>query len=227
MGHLVLASLTASLTDFIGRNGVYAVFLIMVLDAMLPVGGELVMLYAGALAGGAIAGRHPELFGHAIPHGLEAYLILAAAGTLGYLVGSLIGWAIGHYGGRPLIERHGRWLHLSPHTFARAELWFERRGSQAVLLGRLTPIVRSFISIPAGALQSPLGRYTALTLIGSAIWCFGFALVGWALGSSYDQVHHAFTGLEVVLVVGAVAALAVYLRRRRRPPSWEAPPKST
>src|SRR6201995_4379470 len=133
MGHLVLASITASLTDFIGRNGVYAVFLILVGHHVLPVGSELAMLYAGAVAGGAIAGRHPELFGHALPHGLESYLVLAAAGTLGYLVGSLIGWAIGHYGGRPLIERHGRWLHLSPQNFERAERWFERRGSQAVL----------------------------------------------------------------------------------------------
>src|ERR1700712_1018012 len=218
MSHLVLASVTSSLTDFIGRNGVYAVFVIRALDALLPVGGELTMLYAGALAGGAIAGRHPEIFGDVIPHGFEAFVILAAAGTLGYLAGSLVGWAIGHYGGRPLIERHGRWLHLSPHNFQRAEQWFERRGSQAVLLGRLTPVVRSFISIPAGAFRVPLASYTVLTLIGSAIWCFGFALIGWALGTSYDQVHHAFTGLEVVLVVGAIGALAVFLRRRRMRP---------
>jgi membrane protein DedA with SNARE-associated domain len=225
MSDLVLASITSSLTDFIGRNGVYAVFLIMAVDAMLPVGGELTMLYAGALAGGAIAGRHPEIFGHVIPHGLEAYLILATAGTIGYLVGSLIGWAIGHSGGRPLIERHGRWLHLSPQNFERAERWFQRRGSQAVLLGRLTPVVRSFISIPAGAFQSPLGLYTMLTLVGSAIWCFGFALVGWGLGNSYDKVHHVFTGVEVLLVIGAVATLAVYLRRRHMRP--EADPSGT
>jgi membrane protein DedA with SNARE-associated domain len=225
MGCLVLASITSSLTDYIGRNGVYAVFLIMVFDALLPVGGELTMLYAGALAGGAIAGRHPEIFGHLIPHGVEAFLILATAGTLGYLVGSLVGWAIGHYGGRPLIARHGRWLHLSPNNFDRAERWFERRGAQAVLLGRLTPVVRSFISVAAGVFESPLGRYTVLTLIGSTIWCFGFALVGWALGSSYDQVHHIFSGLEILLVVGATAALAVYLRRRRIRP--EADPSGT
>lgn len=225
MSHLVLASITSSLTDFIGRNGVYAVFVIMALDAVLPVGGELTMLYAGALAGGAIAGRHPEIFGHVIPHGLEAFLVLAAAGTVGYLVGALIGWAIGHYGGRPLLERHGRWLHLNTTNLTRAEQWFERRGEAAVLLGRLTPVVRSFISIPAGAFGVRLGAYTGLTLAGSAIWCFGFALVGWALGSSYDQVHHAFTGLEVLLVLGAVAALAVHLRRRRMRP--EADPGGT
>jgi membrane protein DedA with SNARE-associated domain len=216
MTHLMLASITTTLTEWIGRNGVYAVFLIMAVDAVLPAGGELAMLYAGALAGGAIAGHHPVVFGHVLHHGFEAYMVLALAGTLGYLVGALAGWAIGRWGGRPLIERHGRWLHLNPTNFDRAERWFERRGSAAVFLGRLTPVVRSFISIPAGVFESPLGTYTLLTLGGSAIWCFGFALVGWALGSSYDQVHHAFTGLEVVIVVGAVAALAVLLVRRRR-----------
>jgi membrane protein DedA with SNARE-associated domain len=219
MSHLVLASITSSLTDWIGRNGVYAVFLIMAVDAVFPAAGELTMLYAGALAGGAIAGHQPIVFGHTLHHGFEAYVVLALAGTLGYLAGALAGWAIGRWGGRPLIERHGRWLHLSPDNFARAERWFDRRGSLAVFLGRLTPVVRSFISIPAGAFESPIVPYTLLTLAGSAIWCFGFALVGWALGSSYDQVHHAFTGLEVLLVAGAVVALAVVLRRRRRVPS--------
>lgn len=223
MDHLVLASITTTLTDWIGTHGVYAVFLIMAIDAVLPAGGELTMLYVGALAGGAIADHDPVLFGHTLGQGLEAYIILALAGTVGYLIGALAGWAIGRYGGRPLIERHGRWLHLSPHNFARAEAWFARRGALAVFLGRLTPVVRSFISIPAGAFETPLGPYTTLTLAGSAIWCFAFALLGWGLGSSYDQVHHAFTGLEVVLAAGALAALAVVIRRRRaspaRPPS--------
>jgi membrane protein DedA with SNARE-associated domain len=216
MSHLVLASITTVLTGWVGRHGVYAVFLIMAIDAVFPAAGELTMLYAGALAGGAIAGRHPVVFGHALHHGLEAFIVLALAGTIGYLVGASAGWALGRWGGRPLLERHGRWLHLDTDNLARAEAWFERRGALAVFLGRLTPVVRSFISIPAGVLETPLGAYTALTLAGSAIWCFGFALAGWALGSSYEQVHHAFTGIEVVIVAGAVAAVAVLLLRRRR-----------
>jgi membrane protein DedA with SNARE-associated domain len=217
MHHLVLASVTSSLTDWIGRHGAYAVFVIMAIDAVLPAGGELTMLYAGALAAGAIAGHHPVLLGHTLSPGLESYLVLSLAGTFGYLLGSLIGWAIGRWGGRPLIERHGRWLHLSPENFARAERWFDRHGRAAVFLGRLTPVVRSFISIPAGALESPLGPYTALTLAGSAIWCFAFAGAGWALGSSYDTVHHAFTGVEIALVVLAAAAtVALFVVHRRR-----------
>jgi membrane protein DedA with SNARE-associated domain len=212
----VLASLTAQLTSWIGQHGAYAVFAIMALDALLPVGGELTMLFAGALAAGSIAGAHPVLLGHTMQTGLESYVVLSIAGTVGYLVGSLVGWAIGRWGGHALLERHGRWLHVTPENLDRAERWFDRHGRAAVFLGRLTPVVRSFISIPAGALESPLGAYTALTLAGSAIWCFGFAGAGWALGSSYESVHHAFRYVDVVAVAGVAAALAAVLVLRRR-----------
>jgi membrane protein DedA with SNARE-associated domain len=214
--HLVLASVTSSLTDSIARHGAYAIFLIMAVDAIFPVGGELTMLFAGALAAGAIAGHDPVVFGHTLGSGLEAYLALVLAGTLGYLTGSLVGWAIGRWGGRPLLERHGRWLHLDHGRLERAEAWFDRRGRAAVFLGRLTPLVRSFISIPAGVFETPLGAYTVLTLAGSAIWCLAFAGAGWALGANYDTIHHAFTGVEVLLVLATLAAAAWALVRRRR-----------
>ena len=213
---LVVASLTGQLTSWIGQHGAYAVFAIMALDALLPVGGELTMLFAGALAAGAIAGEQPILFGHQLQTGLESYLVLAISGTLGYLVGSLVGWAIGRWGGRALLERHGRWVHVTPENLERAERWFDLHGRAAVFLGRLTPVVRSFISIPAGTLESPLGPYTLLTLAGSAIWCFGFAAAGWALGSSYESVHHAFRDVDVLAVAAVVATSAVVLVHRRR-----------
>ena len=212
----VLASLTGQLTSWIAHHGAYAVFAIMAVDALLPVGGELTMLFAGALAAGSIAGAHPVLLGHTMQTGLESYVVLSIAGTVGYLVGSLVGWAIGRWGGHALLERHGRWVHVTPENLGRAERWFDRHGRAAVFVGRLTPVVRSFISIPAGALESPLGPYTALTLAGSAIWCFGFAGAGWALGSSYESVHHAFRYVDVVAVAGVAAALAAVLVLRRR-----------
>ena len=213
-----LAAITSQFLHWIANNGVYAVFGLMALDALLPVGGELVMLYAGVVAAGAVTGQHALLFGTALQPGLESYVVLALAGALGYLAGALVGWAIGAYGGRELIERHGRVLHITPDTFDRAERWFERYGSWAVLLGRVTPVVRSFISIPSGVLGSPLGRYTLLTLIGSLIWCFGFAGAGWALGGSWEQFHHAFryadyAAVALVLVLGAAAVMH---RRRAR-----------
>jgi membrane protein DedA with SNARE-associated domain len=207
-----------NVTNWIAHYGVYAVFLLMAADAILPAGSELVMLYAGALAAGAIAAKHATLLGAHLSPGLESYIVLALAGALGYLVGSLVGWAIGARGGRALIERHGRRLHLAPETFARAEAWFMRRGRLAVFLGRLTPVVRSFISIPAGVFRVPLGSYTVLTLAGSLVWCFAFAGVGWALGNAWQSFHHGFRYADyaaVALLVVLVAGAVVRQRRRR------------
>jgi membrane protein DedA with SNARE-associated domain len=203
-------------TSWIAHHGAYAVLAIMAVDALLPVGGELTMLYAGALAAGAIAGQHAVFLGHDLHTGTESYVVLALAGTIGYLIGALVGWAIGRSGGRALLERHGRWLHLSAERLDRAEAWFARYGGWAVFLGRLTPVVRSFISIPAGALETPVGPYTLLTLAGSAIWCFAFAGVGWGLGSSYEHVHHAFRYVDVVIVAAAALALTLAAARGTR-----------
>ena len=211
---MIVASLTSQITCWIADNGAYAVFGLMALDALLPVGGELVMLYAGALGAGAIAGKHATLFGAQLAAGLEGFLVLAVVGAIGYLAGSLVGWTIGARGGRLLVECHGRWLHISPDAFARAERWFERFGLRAVFLGRLTPVVRSFISIPAGVLGSPPGPYTALTLAGSLIWCLGFAGAGWALGHTWSSLHHDFRYADYAVAAGIVL-LVVYLVWRR------------
>jgi membrane protein DedA with SNARE-associated domain len=211
----VLASLTGSVTSFIGNHGVYAVFALMALDAVFPAASELVMVYAGALASGAFASQHVVLFGSTISSHAGAFVTMALAGTVGYVLGSLVGWAIGLYGGRPLAERHGRFFHLGPERLDRAERWFDRWDEWAVLLGRVTPVVRSFVSIPAGIFRMPLGKYTLLTIPGSAVWCFALAGVGWAVGTSYKSFHHAFDYVDVVVVAGAVL-LALYLLLRRR-----------
>jgi membrane protein DedA with SNARE-associated domain len=208
-----MASITAQITDFIAQHGVWAVFGLMAIDALLPVGGELIMLYAGALASGALAAR-VNAFGAA--SGLELYVVLAVAGTLGYLAGSIVGWVLGAKGGHALVERHGRWLHLSPARLRRAERWFDRFGSLAVFLGRLTPLVRSFISIPAGVLGSPFVSYVLLMLAGSAIWCFGFAGAGWALGSSYGDAHNLMRYVDYLAVAAIVVLVGVMIARWRR-----------
>ena len=134
----MLASLTGSVTSAIGNHGLYAVFGLMAIDALFPAASELVMLYAGAVAAGVFSSAHGvSLFGSRIGFGAGAYVALALAGTLGYLVGALVGWGIGRYGGRPLLERHGRWFHLSPVRLDRAEAWFGRWGNLAVFLGRI------------------------------------------------------------------------------------------
>jgi len=212
---VLLASLSSSLTTFIGDHGLYAVFALMLIDSVLPAASELVMLYAGVLASGALAGQDIVLFGHRIDSHFWGYVAIATAGVAGQTVGSIIGWAIGLYGGRPLVERHGRWLHLGPDNLDRAERWFERWGDWAVFLGRMTPVVRSFVSIPAGLARMPLGRFTLYSVLGTIPWCFGIAGAGWALGSSWETFHHDFRYVEVLVAVGILALVVWYLRRRR------------
>lgn len=211
----ITSSITDALTSFIGDHGVYAVFLLMFVDAIFPAFSELVMLYAGALAAGAFAGQDVVVFGREVQTGWESFLVMVLAGTIGYTLGSLFGWWIGDHGGRPLVDRHGRWLHLSLDRMERAERWFGRWGGWAVFLGRITPVVRSFISIPAGVFRHPLGPYTGLTFAGSTLWCLAFAGIGWVVGDNWESFHHTFAYVEYAIVALAVVAAAVMLLRWR------------
>jgi membrane protein DedA with SNARE-associated domain len=172
-------------------------------------------VYGGAIAAGAF-GESISLFGSEIESGWKAYLVIALAGTLGYLVGSIIGWAIGRYGGRPLLEHHGRWLHITPEKLDRAERWFEEWDVWAVFVGRITPVVRSFISIPAGVFEMRFAPYVAWTAVGSAIWSFALAGVGWALGSNYERFHHGFRYADYVIAAGIILLVAYFVWRKIR-----------
>ena len=223
----ILSEFSDAITSVIGDYGLYAVFWLMFIDAVLPAASELVMVYGGALATGAFANQEVTLFGRTVDEGWPAYFAIALAGTIGYTLGSMMGWAIGYYGGRPYLERHGRWLHLSPAKLDRAERWFERYEDWAVFLGRLTPVIRSFVSVPAGVFEARFVRYTLLTLLGSAIWCFLFAGAGFAAGEAWEDFHHAFRYVEYVVAVAIVGGSAWfawrYLKRRRGRVAEESP----
>jgi membrane protein DedA with SNARE-associated domain len=214
----ILSGITDSLTSVVGDYGLYAVFLLMAVDAVLPAASEAVMVYGGAVASGAFAGQSIVLFGWTLETGFPAYLAVALAGTIGYTVGSIGGWWIGVHGGRPFLERHGRWFHLKEANLVKAERWFERWEDRAVFFGRITPVVRSFVSIPAGVFRAPFRRYTALTLLGSAIWCFGLAGIGWALGNQWEEFHRVFKYVDYLIVASIAAGIAyvVWKLYRRR-----------
>jgi membrane protein DedA with SNARE-associated domain len=203
---VAIASLTSSLTKLVGDHGLYAVFGLMALDAVFPAASELIMVYAGALAAGVFA-SHVSLFGSRIPSGFDAYLALALAGTLGYLLGAIVGWAIGYYGDQR--------FRVSERKLAKARRWFDRWDDWAVLIGRVTPVARSFVSIPAGIFRMPFVRYTVLTAIGSAAWCFAFAGAGWGLGRSWERFHHDFRFVDYLFVVAVVVVAAWLLLRWR------------
>ena len=188
----------------------------MAIDAVFPAASEVVMLYAGAVAAGVFPGtHHVSLFGAKVGFGIGAFIVMALAGTLGYFAGAILGWWIGLRGGRPLLESRGRWLHVTPERLDRAEAWFQRWGNFGVLVGRVTPVVRSFVSIPAGIFEMRLAPYALYTVVGSAVWAFAIAGVGYGLGSSYKSFDNGFKYVEYAIVAG-VLVLAAYLIYRLR-----------
>ena len=210
----ILAELTDAITTVVGDYGLYAVFVLMFVDAILPAASEPVMVFGGAVAAGAFASE-VTFFGIDLPDGFWSWFAIGLAGTVGYVLGSILGWWIGYRGGRAFVERHGRWVHVSPEKLERAERSFERWGDWFVAVGRVMPVLRSFVAIPAGVLEMPLRRYTILTIPGSAIWCFGLAGIGWALGANWERFHHAFHYVDyAVLAMILVAAVVLGLRWR-------------
>lgn len=208
-----LASLSGSITHAVGNHGIYAVFGLLVVAAVLPVASELVMLYAGALAGGAFAGVYVHVFGTAVHSHTWGFVAVAIAGTLGNLVGAAIGWWIGDRGGRAVVLRYGRFFHVSEARMARAERWFDRYDDWAVPIGLATPLARSFVAIPAGIVRVPFRKFLALALFGSAAFCFGLGAAGWALGSAYTHAHKALGYVDYVVAAGLVLAVAYLVYR--------------
>jgi membrane protein DedA with SNARE-associated domain len=212
-----VGEITELVTSWIADYGLYAIFVLSVIDAVLPAASELVMVYGGALAAGAFSDERLSLFGTPIESTWSAFLWVALAGTVGYILGSIGGWAIGLYGGRPYLERHGRWLHITPAKLDSAEEWFDRWGNWAVLVSRCLPVIRSFISIPAGIAEMPLGRYTLLTTIGTVPWYFGLAAVGVAVGASWERFHEAWHYADYAIIALIVlAAVGFFWHHRRR-----------
>jgi len=201
-------------TSWLAHYGVVAIVVLMFVDALFPAASELVMVYGGALASGALTHRVDVLGWHG--SGLGAYAAVVIAGVAGYQAGAIVGWWIGIRGGRALLERRGRLLHLPPERLDRAEAWFARFDAWAVLVGRVTPVARSFVSIPAGVFESPFGRYNVLTLAGNAVWCAALAGIGWGLGASWDHFHRDFRYVEYLAVLGIVLALVALVVRLRQ-----------
>jgi membrane protein DedA with SNARE-associated domain len=187
----------------------------MTLAAVFPAASEVTMLYGGALASGAVAG-HVGLFGHHFHQGFSAYLSVVIVGVAANTLGAAGGWLIGVYGGHPLLERYGRYAHITPVRIERAERWFDRFENVAVPLGFATPLVRSFVAIPAGMFEVGFARFILSALTGVTAFCAAIAGIGWAAGASWHAARHDLEYLELAvaaLIVIFVAFLIVRLRR--------------
>ncbi len=218
---LVLASISESLVNiawhFVRDAGLPAVFVLMVAEsACIPIPSEATMLFAGfavADPGQSNAHHHLTLLG------------IVVVGVLGNLVGSWIAYGVGRAGRLELVERHGRWLHIKPSHIAWADRWFARYGAPAILISRILPIIRTFISLPAGVARMPFMRFTLLTLIGCIPWVLALALIGEAVGHDWTSTRKSFEYVDyaiVVLVVIGVVYAVVRRRRGRREPASDA-----
>jgi membrane protein DedA with SNARE-associated domain len=206
---LVLASLTDPLvrlaTNVIDSLGLPGVFGLMVAEsACIPIPSEATMLFAGF---NVSKGEYP----------LWAVVVV---GSVANVVGSWVAYAVGYYGRLELLEKHGRALHIKPSHLAWADRWFQRYGAPAVFFSRMLPVIRTFISLPAGVARMPFWRFTVLTLLGSVPWIFALALIGREVGSKWESWRESLRYVDytvVALVVIGVVYLVVRWRRNRRP----------
>jgi membrane protein DedA with SNARE-associated domain len=206
---LLIASITDRLVEFatnvVGDLGLAGIALLMVPEsACIPIPSEATMLFAGF----SVSRGHYSLF--------AATLVGVAANV----VGSWIAYGLGYYGREGILERHGRKLHIKPRDIERADRWFDRYGSWAVFFSRMLPIVRTFISLPAGAARMPFGRFTLLTFAGCVPWVFMLAFVGKQAGDNWtkwkDNLHYVDYAVLALIVVGAVYLLVRWRRNRGR-----------
>jgi membrane protein DedA with SNARE-associated domain len=195
---------------FLASWGYLAIFVLSLISSFgIPVGAEVAVIFGGVLASGHGGSTH---------HPLDVVLVIVAA-TAAELIGSFAGYLLGRGGGRPLVERLGKYVLLSQRDLDRAEAWFARRGDLAVLFGRFIPLLRSFVSIAAGLGEMAITKFAVFTFIGCAVWCTALALLGDSLGSSYNHVLNDFSDAGYVagaLFVVVVAALIVHRVRQVR-----------
>ncbi len=209
---LVLASISESVVNetahLVRTGGLPMIFALMALgSACIPIPSEVVMLFAGfAVADKVGSGAHHHL----------TMLGIVLAGLLGTLVGSWVAYAVGRGGRLELLERHGGKIHMGPSQIQRADRWFQRYGEPIVLFGRLIPLLRAFVSLPAGIARMPIVRFTVLTLVGSIPWVLGLAIAGHAVGGDWTNVRKGFEYVDYAVLALIVIAFACLIVRRRR-----------
>jgi membrane protein DedA with SNARE-associated domain len=206
---LILASVTDKLADFatnvVGDLGLPGIFLLMVPEsACIPIPSEATMLFAG----------------FNVAEGHYSLLAVTLAGTAGNLVGSWIAYAVGYYGRVDVLEKHGRKLHIKPSHLAWADRWFARHGDATVFFTRLLPVIRTFISLPAGVARMPFWKFSAFTLAGCVPWIFMLTFIGKQVGANWedwkDSLHYVDYAVAALIVVGAAALLVRWRRNRAR-----------
>jgi membrane protein DedA with SNARE-associated domain len=214
-----LASLTDPLVQFatnvVGDLGLLGIFVLMLFEsACIPIPSEATMLFAG----------------FNVSEGEYSLFAVTMVGSFANLVGSWLAYAIGYYGRVDILEKHGRKLHIKPSHLAWADRWFERHGDATVFFTRMLPIIRTFISLPAGVARMPFWRFTVLTFAGCVPWVFMLAFIGQQVGVRWEQwkdsLHYVDYAVAAAIVIGVIYLIVRHRRERMRRPeaATDAPP---
>jgi membrane protein DedA with SNARE-associated domain len=208
-----LADITTSITNVVTslyvQTGLVGILLAMAIESCcIPLPSEVVMPLAGImLVTGKILG------GIALLPGL---IVVALAGAIGCVVGSMVAYGIGYAGGRPLMLKYGRYMLFSQHDADRADAFFQKYGGATTFFSRLLPVVRTYISLPAGIVRMPFGKFVVYTFLGSFPWCLLLAYAGTVIGGNLSKLTPIFHSLDIVILVAVVALVALYIWRHIR-----------
>ncbi len=210
------SSLTTLITDLYILTGLLGIVIAMAIESCcIPLPSEIVMPVAGILVAQATAQRHLPGTSPSFPLWLNLILV-ALAGAVGCLVGSIAAYGIGYAGGRPLMLKYGRYVLISQHDADKADSFFQRWGSLTTFFGRLLPVVRTYISLPAGIAEMPFGKFCLYTFLGSFPWCLLLAYVGTILGNNLDKLSPIFHSLDVVILLLVFVLAVLYVWRHLR-----------
>jgi len=198
----ILKPITSFVLSVISTWGYAGIVVCMTIEsACIPLPSEVIMPFSGYLV---TTGRF-TLWG------------VALAGAIGNVLGSWIGYWLGSVGGRPLAERLSRWHVVRVEEYDRADRWLRRHGLQVAFWTRLVPIVRTFVSFPAGAARVPIARFTMYTFVGSYIWSFILAWAGAKFGEHWESIHEVWRGFDLAVLVALVALFLLWLRSHFKP----------
>lgn len=197
----LIQAIVDAMEGWVTDYGYTAIFLLMLAEsACIPFPSEVTMLVGGF---------------YATEQGSLDFFWVGTAGVLGNLVGSWIAYAIGRKTGRALLDRYGRYVLIRPHDVDKAEIWWEKYGEAATFFSRLLPVIRTFISLPAGIAKMPFGKFTLYTFLGVIPWTFALTWLGVVVGDNWERVLEYFDIPTLVIGLGLLTVMVVWYLRRR------------
>lgn len=190
----VINWITATIQS-LGHGGI--VLLMAIESACIPLPSEIILPFSGFLVAKGVFNLH----------------LAAAAGAFGCLFGSWVAYGVGYYGGRPFLERYGKYILISSHDMDLADRWFSKYGDGAIFVSRILPVVRTFISLPAGIARMPILRFSILSLVGSWLWSYALIYVGALLGEHWGQLRERAHGFDYLIAALLLIGIIVYVWR--------------